>query len=197
MRRLWRLAKALFDRLCRLPAEAAVALGAQDRSQPARPARLLQAMLVVPPLALAGWWAMTQVTFVMSPSIEAWVVRPDTGPIGKGDYVMFRLSHALAGPNPVSVTKLALCMPGERLDMIEKPSRFDPREWDGFYFCNDRLLNVSKPFARGGAHLPHLVWGGPIPAGLVFVGSSAPNGFDSRYFGPVPISALTRMKRVL
>ena len=197
MRRLWRLARALARRLRRIPREAAVALGAEGLGQPERPARLLKAILVVTPLALFGWWALPQVSLVMSPSIEALAVRPDPGPIAKGDYVMFRLSHALAGPEPVSVTKHALCMPGERLDMIEKPSTVSPAEWDGWYFCNDVLLNVSKPFARGGRPLPHLIWAGPIPPGFVFVGSAAPNGFDSRYFGPVPLAALTRMKRIL
>lgn len=194
---LWRLARALAGRLWRIPREAAVALGAEGTSQPRRPERLLKAILVVSPLALLGWWAIPQVSFVMSASIEALIVRPDPGPIAKGDYVMFRLSHALAGPDPVSVTKHALCMPGERLDMIEMPSSAAPTEWDAAYFCNDVLLNMSKPFARDGRHLPHLVWTGPIPPGFVFVGSHAPNGFDSRYFGPVPLSALTRMKRIL
>lgn len=197
MLRLWRLAKALIGWLRRLPREAAVALGAADLGHPARPTRLLTAILIVTPLGLFAWWALSQVTFVMSPSIEALAVTPDPGPIIKGDYVMFRFSHALAGPEPVSVTKHALCMPGERLSMIEKPSAMSPREWDGWYFCDGVLLSVSKPFATSGLRLPHLLWAGPIPPGMVFVGSGAPNGFDSRYFGPVPLSALTRMKRIL
>lgn len=194
---LWRLAKALAGRLRRLPREAAVALGAEGLGQPKRPERLLRTILVVTPLALLGWWAIPQVSFVMSPSIDGLVVRPDPGPIARGDYVMFRLSHALAGPDPVSVTKHALCMPGDMLNMIEKPSASTPTSWDAWYFCNEVLLNVSKPFARDGMRLPHLVWAGPIPPGFVFVGSPAPNGFDSRYFGPVPLTALTRMRRIL
>lgn len=197
MLRLWRLIEALIRWLRRLPREAAVALGAEGLGAPARPARLLKTILVVTPLAVFGWWALSQVTFVMSPSIQALAVTPAPGQIAKGDYVMFRFSHALAGPEPVSVTKRALCMPGETLSMIEKPSAVSPLEWDGWYFCNGVLLNVSKPFAATGLRLPHLIWAGPIPRGMVFVGSSAPNGFDSRYFGPVPLSALTRMKRIL
>ncbi|MDB5575731.1 MAG: type secretory pathway protease TraF-like protein [Bradyrhizobium sp.] len=194
---LWRLARALAARIVALPREAAVSLGAEGIGQPARPDRLLRAILVVTPIGVLGWYALSQISWVITPSIEAWAVRPDPGPIAKGDYVMFQLSHALAGPEPVSVTKHALCLPGQRLDMIEKPSRTRKREWDAWYFCDQVLLNVSKPFTRGGAHLPHLIWGGPIPPGLMFVGSGAPNGFDSRYFGLVPVSALTRMKRIL
>ena len=69
MLRLWSLAKALIGRLLRLPREAAVALGAEGLGRPARPDRLWKAILLVAPPGLAAWWAMTQITFVMSPSI--------------------------------------------------------------------------------------------------------------------------------
>ena len=190
MRGLWRLASALVAGCRRLPREAAVALGAEGLGQPARPARLLVAILLVSPACLLIWWAQQRVSIVMSASIDALAVRPDPGPIARGDYVMFRLSHALAGPDPVSVTKHALCMPGERLDMIETPSTRARGEWDASYYCDGVLLNVSKPFTKGGEHLPHLLWAGPIPPGMIFVGSSAPNGFDSRYFGPVRLAAI-------
>ena len=36
-----------------------------------------------------------------------------------------------------------------------------------------------------------------MPEGQAYIGSSYKDGFDSRYFGLVPISALTRMERVL
>ncbi|MDO7841740.1 S26 family signal peptidase [Sphingomonas immobilis] len=194
---LWRLARAAARRVRRLPREAADALGGRHLGEGARSDRLYLAILIVTPITVICWWLLGQVTIVMSPSIEAMVVRPDPGPIAKGDYVMFTLSHALAGAEPVSVTKHALCMPGERLNMIEKPSSVSRSEWDGWYFCNGVLLNVSKPFARDGMHLPHLLWAGPIPSGLVFVGSPSPNGFDSRYFGLVPLAALTRARRLL
>jgi type IV secretory pathway protease TraF len=32
---------------------------------------------------------------------------------------------------------------------------------------------------------------------MVYVGSTHPRGFDSRYFGLLPISSLTRMERLL
>jgi type IV secretory pathway protease TraF len=36
-----------------------------------------------------------------------------------------------------------------------------------------------------------------IPRGMVYVGSHHPSGFDSRYYGPVPISRLRRMEKLL
>jgi type IV secretory pathway protease TraF len=142
-------------------------------------------------------WAIPQVTLVMSPSIDATLIRKAPAPIHRGDLVSFTLSHPLAGPKPVMVTKYALCLPGDRIDWLEKPS-MSPREWDGWYYCNGRLVGVSKPYGVGGQKLDH--WRpmvGTIPAGMVYVGSSHPSGFDSRYYGPVEIGRLHRMEKVL
>lgn len=152
---------------------------------------------MVLPIGLAACWAIPQLTWVMSPSIDAIAVRVSPGPIHKGDFVMFLLSHPLAGPKPVNVTKRALCLPGEQIDMIEKPSTISGA-WDGYYYCNEQLMNVSKPVGRGGQKLEH--WQPherTIPQGFVFVGSNHPSGFDSRYYGPVAIDQLKRMDKVL
>ncbi len=193
----WKVARAAWPELKLLPLRAAVALGSSGLGQPLRPAQLWKAYAVVLPIGLAACWAIPQLTWVMSPSIDAIAVRASPGPIHKGDFVMFMLSHPLAGPKPVNVTKQALCMPGERIDMIEKPS-MTSQAWDGWYYCNERLLNVSKPVGRGGQKLDH--WQpheGLIPEGTIFVGSSHPDGFDSRYYGPVAIERLKRMEKVL
>lgn len=193
----WNAARAAWPEIKLLPLRAAVALGSSGLGQPARPALLWKAYGIVLPIGLAACWAIPQVTWVMSPSIDAIAVRADPGPIRKGDFVMFMLSHPLAGPKPVNVTKRALCMPGERIDMIEKPSS-TAGAWDGWYYCNERLLNVSKPIGRNGQKLAH--WqpqAGIIPQGFVFVGSSHPSGFDSRYYGPIAIARLKRMEKVL
>jgi len=174
-----------------------MALGAPGPDQPARPDRLLRAMLVVLPIALIAALVAPRVTLVMTPSIEAFAVRKSPGPIARGDYVMFTLHHPIAGPKPVSVTKHALCMPGDRLTMFETPSPLVPHSRDGHYFCNDVLLGVSLPHAHNGMKLDHMRWSGIIPAGMVYVGSTHPRGFDSRYFGLLPISSLTRMERLL
>ena len=124
-------------------------------------------------------------------------MRADPGPIRRGDLVSFVLVHPLAAAGPVSDTKYALCLPGDRLDFVEKPLGVTGL-WEGWYFCNDRLLNRSKPFARNGRPMGHFRPAvGRVPAGFIFVGSEHRDGFDSRYYGPVAIERLTRMERIL
>ncbi|WP_337587954.1 S26 family signal peptidase [Sphingobium sp. DC-2] len=154
-------------------------------------------MIVVLPVALIAALVVPQVNLVMTPSIEAFAVRKSPGPIARGDYVMFTLHHPIAGPNPVSVTKHALCMAGDRLTMFETPSPLVPHSRDGHYFCNGELLGVSLPQAHNGMKLDHMRWSGIIPIGMVYVGSTHPRGFDSRYFGLLQIARLTRMERIL
>lgn len=200
LRLFWSLVRfitSLWPRLRRLPRKAAVALGAPGLDQPARPERLWRAMLLVLPLALVAALVMPQVTLVMTPSIEAYAVRKSPGPIARGDYVMFTLHHPIAAPKPVSVTKHALCLPGDRLTMFETPSPLASNARDGHYYCNGTLLGVSLPQAHNGLKLTHMRWSGIIPAGMAYVGSPHPRGFDSRYFGLLPIASLVRMERIL
>lgn len=189
--------RAAWLRLRRLPREAALALGAPDNGESARPERLWRALGVVVPAALLAALIMPRITLVMSPSIDAWVVMEAPGPIAKGDYVQFMLSHPIAGPKPVSVTKLVMCVAGERLTHIETPSAQLAGASDGHYFCNGVPLGTSLPIGVHGLRLGHLQWSGTIPAGMVYVGSHHPRGFDSRYFGLVPIRQLMRMRRLL
>ncbi|TAJ74226.1 MAG: peptidase [Sphingobium sp.] len=198
LRLAFRAARSGWAELKLLPLKAAVALGSSGLGQPPRPRQLWKAFGIVLPVGLLTWWAIPQATIVMSPSIDAWAVRKAPGPIGRGDFVSFILSHPLAGPKPVQVTKMALCLPGDRIDWIEKPSPMHPGEWDGWYYCNEALLGVSKPYGHNGQKLEH--WRpmiGTIPAGMVYVGSSHASGFDSRYYGPVAIERLQRMEKLL
>lgn len=187
----------LWPRFVRLLHAAASELGSPGPALPARPGRLLAALAIILPLSLCAAWLLPQITLVMSPSIEAYAVRKSPGPISRGDYVMYRLQHPIAGPSPVSVTKHALCMPGDRLTMYETASRQAPGRRDGHYFCNGKLLGITLPFAHNGLKLEHMKWSGIIPSGMIYVGSHHPRGFDSRYIGLIPISRLTRMERIL
>ncbi|MCM3420975.1 S26 family signal peptidase [Sphingopyxis alaskensis] len=189
--------RAILAWLRRLPREAAMALGAAGPDSDPRPERLWLAFALVLPIALAAALVLPRITLVMSPSIDAWAVREAPGPIARGDYVRFTLRHPIAGPAPVSVTKLALCLPGDRLTKIEIPSRLDPSAFDGRYFCNGNLLGTTLPRDHEGNRLAHMMWSGVVPPGMIYVGSHHPHGFDSRYFGLVPIEKLTRMARLL
>ena len=115
-------ARTAWPRLRTLPADAALALGGAVGDQPASGRRFWTMLAVILPVASLTWVGLSQVTLVMSPSIDAWAVRPAPGPIARGDLVQFMLSHPVAGPRPVSVTKRALCLPGERLREIERPA---------------------------------------------------------------------------
>lgn len=194
---LVRALRGLWPRLRALPRKAAVALGAEGLGEPARPERLWQAFGFVLPVALFAACTVPKINLVMTPSIDAWAVREVPGPIAKGDYVRFVLRHPIAGPKPVSVTKLVMCVAGEHLTHVEMPSSAQPGAFDGHYFCEGAPLGVSLPMGLHGLKLRHMQWGGVIPAGMAYVGSHHPRGFDSRYFGLVPISRLTRMERLL
>jgi len=191
------LARRLWPEIRLLPLRAAVALGSAGLGQPPRPRQLLKAYGIVLPIGLATWWAIPELSWVMSPSIDAWAVRAAPGPIRRGDLVSFWLNSPLTGPLPVLVTKYALCLPGDRLVMVEHPSRFAAAR-DGYYYCNGRLVGVSKPFGLHGQRLVHFrPAAGPIPSGALYVGSSHPDGFDSRYYGLVAARRLRRMERIL
>ena len=193
LRLFWRLAKGIPVLCCALlslPKEAATALSAD-------PGHFRRAMLVIAPVALFAALALPQLRVVVTPSIGAWIIRPAPGPIARGDLVMFELSHPVAGPRPVSVTKYALCLPGDRLTVVETPSRSVPHERSGRYYCNGALLGASLAHAMNGVPLQHFRWNGVIPPGLLYAGSHHARGFDSRYFGLVPISRLVRMERLL
>ena len=188
---------ALWSRLKCLPRTAAEALGAPGSDGPAQHARLWQAYAVVLPIALLAALLLPQVTLVMSPSIDAWAVRKAPGPIARGDLVQFTLVHPIAGPEPVQVTKRALCVPGDRLTRIEIRSATVPNTFDGHYYCNGELLGISLPRDAHGRSLEHMRWGGIVPDGMFYVGSQHPRGFDSRYLGLIPTERLTRMERLL
>lgn len=192
-----RALRPMWVALRQTPRLAATEMGAPGKNQPARPARFLLVMMVALPSALFAALLVPQVCLVMTPSIDAWAVRKSPGTIKRGDYVMFTLRHPIAGPRAVNVTKHALCMPGDRLTMREVPALQAGAAKNAHYLCNGALLGISLPTAHNGVKLEHMMWSGVIPAGWAYVGSPHPRGFDSRYFGLLPISSLTRMERIL
>ena len=112
---------SLKDRANRL-IEAALALGGAVGDQPADSRRFWTMLALILPVASLTWFGLSKVTLVMSPSIDAWAVTPVPGTIARGDLVQFMLSHPVAGPRPVSVTKRALCLPGEQHAVQAEPA---------------------------------------------------------------------------
>lgn len=198
LRLAWNAARLGWPVVRDLPRRAAEALGQAGPDQPAMPERLWKAMAIVSAIAFFVWWALPQLIWVRSPSINAYAVRKSPGTIARHDLVMFELRHPLAGPVPVNVTKYALCLPGDHLaSFTMRSDRFSGRI-EAAFFCNGNLLGVSKAYGRNGQRLDYFRWkSGPIPEGRAYIGSSYKDGFDSRYFGLVPIAKLVRMERVL
>lgn len=198
LRLTWNVGRFTWPKIRDLPAHAAAALQSTDPDQPFVQSRLARAILIVGAIALFVWWALPQLIWVRSPSIEAWAVRKVGGVIERHDLVMFELRHPLAGPLPVNVTKYALCLPGDTLAAYTMHSESYPNRLEAAFFCNGSLIGVSKPYGHARQRLDYFRWkSGPVPKGKAYIGSSYKDGFDSRYFGLVPISALTRMERVL
>ena len=198
LRLAWTLASRAWGPLARLPRQAADALTPIDPGKPFTDGRLWRAMLIVSTIALFVWWALPQLIWVRSPSIDARAVRLAPGKIVKNDLVMFTLRHSSAGPKAVSDTKYALCLPGDLLAAYTMRSDRYPRRQEAAYFCNGTLLGVSKPYGHDGQRLDFFLWKtGRIPAGKAYLGSSYKDGLDSRYFGLVSLSDLTRVERVL
>jgi type IV secretory pathway protease TraF len=51
--------------------------------------------------------------------------------------------------------------------------------------------SVRKPTDLEGKPLPSPAMPGSVPAGHVWLASTHPDGFDSRYLGPIDVRALT------
>jgi conjugative transfer signal peptidase TraF len=63
---------------------------------------------------------------------------------------------------------------------------------DGARFVvNGRQLATTLPADSRGRPLEPYRFCGQVPAGAVFVASSLPTSFDSRYFGPIATSSVT------
>ena len=77
----WNAARGIAPRLRALPKEAALALGAARSDEPGRPLQLAKACAIILPIAAVTAWGLPQLTLIMSPSIDAWVVRKSTAAI--------------------------------------------------------------------------------------------------------------------
>lgn len=108
-----------------------------------------------------------------------WKVNEQPGP---GDFALFELTHPLAGPHPVRITKQLKCWAGEELTVLDQN-----------YFCNGEFLGLAKEKGLHGQELPHFTFSGPVPDGFAFAYGADPDSFDSRYWGFVRVAETQRL----
>lgn len=112
--------------------------------------------------------------------------RAPSGALVSGAYVMLEMSHPIIGPKPALLTKRLMCDEGDEL-------RFE----DEAFFCNGQRLGGYISRTWDDKPLTPFQFEGKIPAGFAFVMGSHPRSFDSRYFGLVEKSRLTRLRALL
>lgn len=83
-------------------------------------------------------------------------------------------------PPDVDLMKLVVAGTGDRVCLD-----------GGEYRVNGRSIGSIRPADSLGRSLEPYRFCGEVPAGEAFLATSAPLSFDSRYFGPVPLSTLT------
>jgi conjugative transfer signal peptidase TraF len=83
-------------------------------------------------------------------------------------------------PSGACLLKLVVGLPGDKA-CVGRES----------FFVNGRALGSVASRDSMGRPLSPASFCGVVPAGLAFVATPAPLSFDSRYFGPVPLSSLT------
>ncbi|PKG97013.1 hypothetical protein CXF95_22150 [Paraglaciecola sp. MB-3u-78] len=120
------------------------------------------------------------INWVVTPSIDATLLRYTDAPFKYGDYVTFTLMHAMANHgNGIEVTKKLVCLPGDIL-------RID-RGVD--FFCNDNFIGRAYEYSPDiKQHLPVFDFQGVIPINKGFVTGNHPKSFDSRNWGFITLN---------
>ena len=83
-------------------------------------------------------------------------------------------------PPGASLLKVIVALPGDRVCID-----------DGSFRANGEGFGPVARHDSAGRDLAPFRFCGVVPAGSAFVATRAPLSFDSRYFGPVPLSSLT------
>lgn len=117
-----------------------------------------------------------------------------TGDLGTlietGELVCFDVDHASA-PEAAKVSR-ASGVPLLKRVVATAGARVDRDRVSGTLIVDGLPVPCSAPVlsASYGTELPHLELPTVVPVGSVWLMSMHPRGFDSRYFGAVPVSAL-------
>lgn len=158
----------------------------RSRGPNARAVLIAGAALIV--VLLAGR-AGRHFTWNLSPSLPRGLYRLRSREVPScGAIVSFAAPRSAAAtiaerrylPPAADLLKIIVAVPGDRVDI------------DGTsYRVNGRTIGAVLPADAAGRPLTSFHFSGLVPAGLAFVATSAQRSFDSRYFGPVPLSTMT------
>lgn len=127
-------------------------------------------------------------SFNMTASVDGKIfkMRPDLQ-IEKQSTVMFEWDDPILPAGVEHMTKHVLCFPGDILIR------------DGFnFYCNGQMITKAKRKTRAGEPLTAFDWTeGPVPADVFFAGTDHPDGYDSRYYGFVPLDSAVVVEKAL
>lgn len=160
---------------------------------------LAGSLIAVAAIAALGWFGGLRINLTPSEPIGLWRIVPLDRPVAAGDLVFvcpppgpitdfglergyFRSGSCPAGVAPLIKTVVALA--GARIDVGAEVAI------DGV------AVSRSQPSPRDGTGRPLTTWpGGIVPAGQIFLHSPFAGSYDSRYFGPLPLSGLLGLAR--
>jgi conjugative transfer signal peptidase TraF len=130
-----------------------------------------------------------RMTWNLSPSVPRGLYALESRDASRrGDLVVFQPAPRAAA----IIYSRGYLPPGARLikEIVGVPGDLVCVRADGF-FVNGVGFGDVAPFDSHGLPLTPYPFCGAVPPGQAFVATRAPLSYDSRYFGPVPISSLT------
>ena len=160
---------------------------------------LLGAFLCLTAVLAAGVGAGIRINTTPSEPLGLWRIEPVDRPVEIGDVVFvcmpdgaertegklrgyLRWGLCSGGTGPL--IKQVVAVAGQQVEIGKKVSI------DGAVVDHSRLVDRD---GRGRPLRPYS--GGTVPPGEVFLHSSFPGSWDSRYFGPVPVSGILGLAR--
>jgi conjugative transfer signal peptidase TraF len=148
--------------------------------------RLLGATIFTTVVSLAA----THLTWNLTPSEPRglYLLLPWSAP-RRGDFVTFSIPSALTTlvrtrhylPPRVQLLKRLVALFGDHVCIDDQT-----------YAVNYEVISSIAHADAAGRPLVPVIFCGQVPEGRAFVASPAPSSLDSRYFGSIPLTALTR-----
>lgn len=130
----------------------------------------------------------SEYTFNMTESVDGKIfkLRPDLQ-VQKQTTVMFEWDDPILPAGVDFMTKHVLCFPG---DILKR---------DGLtFYCNGEMISRAKLKTKTGDPLTVFDWTeGPVPQDVFFAGTDHPDGYDSRYYGFVPLDGAVVVEKTL